>query len=326
MKLISVLLAFALFSQADSNVREKLSELHELREQIRKAVFEKSRFQDEVARLQIEVEKQNERMTLLQQDQSELKEKILSRVEGLYKLHRLQPQGSLMQLLGSHDFLKKTFYLKYMNEQDKGLIQEYQGKTKSLQKEKAQYAKRLAYFRKLKQRAQSRHLELRTQEQKQRDLISAIRLSVQSAQSSDPLAPFFSEKRGKLKPPTTGIMKSNFGLRRDRKNDLNHLETGIYYQTSEGTDVLSVSSGEVVFLDHVPGWGLTLILDHGEFYYSVYSHLKNPSVRPGEKVQDNQKLAVVGRSSYDKNENLYFEIRHFSEPQDPEEWIERGTL
>lgn len=325
MKYWPLIFSFLAFAHADTDVREKLSELHELREKIRKVVFEKSRIQDEVARLQIEMERQNERIASLQSNQTELKEKILSRVEGLYKLYRLQPQGSLIQLLGAHDFLKKTFYLKYLNEQDKGLVQAYKNQASSLLNEQIQYKKRLVFFNKMKQKVQSRHLELNAQEEKQRELISAIRMVVKSDENHDPLTPFFSEKRGRLKAPTIGSLKSNYGLRRDRKNDLSHLETGIYYQTTEGSDVNSVASGEVIYLEQVAGWGLTAIVDHGEFYYSVYSHLKNPSVRPGEKVLDNQKLAVVGRSSYDSSETLYFEIRHFSEPQDPQDWIERGA-
>lgn len=326
MKWLVFVLSLSTLAHAESEIREKLSELHELRTNIRRAVFEKSRFTDELARIQIEMEKQNEKVSSLKTDQNQLKEKIFERATGLYKLHKLQPKGSVLQLVGSHDFLKKSFYLKYLNQQDRRLVQDYNIKSDTILKEQAQYKKRQAYFQKMQLKSQQRHKDLINQEKKQRDLISYIKQSVQKQEPGASQNTFFSEKRGKLKAPANGTMVSRFGLKRDRQTDLNYLETGVYYLTSEQTDVVTVAPGEVLYLDQIPGWGLTLIIDHGEFYYSIYSHIKDPSVRPGDKVQDNQKLAVVGRSSYDNTKSLYFEIRHFSEPQDPTEWIERGIL
>lgn len=313
-------------AHAENRVREKLSELYQLRNEIRKAVFEKSRFRDELARLRIEMSKQSEGLESLEQDQTALKEKMLSRVKGLYKLHRLQPQGSVMQIFGSHNFLKKSFYLKYLNEQDKRLVGEYKRKTESIKKEREQYKRRVGYFKKMNRDIQKKHLSLLSQEKKQRELIQVIKRAVQSSKSAEDNKNFFSELRGKLKAPVNGPHRGQFGLRRDRRTDLTYLDTGIYFEASEGSDVQSIASGEVLYIGEIEGWGLTMVVDHGEFYYSIYSHLKNPSVRLGEKVLDHQKLAVVGRSAYDNNQSLYFEIRHFSEPQDPTEWIERGTL
>ncbi|MFN8791706.1 MAG: murein hydrolase activator EnvC family protein [Bdellovibrionales bacterium] len=319
---------------ANPSIREKLSELHELRVQLRKAVFEKSRIKDELSRLQIEMDRQKERMQSLKVENQNLQERILNRVSALYKIHRLQPQGALFQLLGSHQFLKKSFYLNYLNQQDERLIQTYRDQQKTLGREQKQYQKRLAYFEKIKTSAQEKHQILVKQEAKQRELIRLIRQDLQTEGASSEKTPsatkvetdFFSEKRGRLRAPVPAAMNSRFGLRRDPKTDLQHLETGVYFSVTEKDPIQSVASGEVVYLEEIPGWGLTLILDHGEFFYTVYSHLKNPSVRLGERVVENQRLALVESSPYHKESRLYFEIRQFSEPQDPYEWIERGDL
>ncbi len=311
---------------ADGGVREKLAELHKLRTEIRSVVFEKSRLQDELARVQIEMDKQNERIQQLKFDQQELKAKILSRARGLYKLHRLQPQGSVLQLLGSHDFLKKSFYLQYLNQQDKRLVTEFAEKNKSLTKEQAQYRRRAQYYKKMASKVKTRHFDLLAQEKDQRRLIETIRQQMNPHQAPQSGQTFFSELRGQLPRPLEGVARNHFGLKRDARTDLATVNTGLYLIAQEGTEIRSVAAGEVVFLEEIAGWGLTLILDHGEHYYTVYSHIKDPSVRLGEKVIGNQILAVLGRPPYDNTQALYFEIRHFSEPQDPREWIERGTF
>lgn len=331
---VLIFLIFPAFAIANPAIREKLSDLHELRVQIKKAVFERSRIKDELSRLQIEMDRQKERMQTLKAENRILQERILNRVSALYKIHRLQPKGAVFQILGSHQFLKKSFYLNYLNQQDEKLIRTYQDQQLALGREQKQYQKRLAYFEGIKASAQEKHRSLAQQEAKQRDLIRLIRQNLRPdgptmTKMPDPTkveSDFFSEKRGRLRSPVSSPMINRFGLRRDLKTDLQHLETGVYFPVTENAPISSVASGEVVYLENIPGWGLTLILDHGEFFYTVYGHLKNPSVRLGERVAENQRLALVESSPYHKESRLYFEIRQFSEPQDPYEWIERGDL
>jgi len=81
--------------------------------------------------------------------------------------------------------------------------------------------------------------------------------------------------------------------------------------------VKSVFDGKVAYVGPIPGFGQTVILDHGNHYYSVYSYNLETKVFQGEKVFKGQTLALSGNQ-------LYFELRHYSNAIDPEKWIANG--
>lgn len=325
-KKISLLILWPLLSFPSSLVREKLSELHKLRSEIRKSVFEKSRTDAEIRRAQLEMQQQLDKIAGLNQEVAGLRDKMSERVSFLYKTHRLEEKGALFQLTGGHDFLKKAFYLNYLNNQDLKIVSEFKTKEKTILKEQKKYKARVVHFENLQKKSKKRYAELLKSENAQRQIIAAIKNDIKSSKETQPQQNFFSEKRGFLKLPALGAILNEFGLMRDKLTNLNHLNTGIYIRANQGVEVQSVGAGEVLHAEWVPGWGFTIIVDHGEFYYSIYSGLKDPSVRLGDRVLDHQKLAVVGNQAYDKNSGLYFEIRHFSEPQNPSEWLEKEAL
>ncbi len=73
------------------------------------------------------------------------------------------------------------------------------------------------------------------------------------------------------------------------------------------------------------GFGRTLIIDHGDHYYSVYSNIEGIDVGLGDEVEQNQVVAKSGLDPARSIEGIYFEIRHFSEPADPSLWM-KGSL
>jgi septal ring factor EnvC (AmiA/AmiB activator) len=75
----------------------------------------------------------------------------------------------------------------------------------------------------------------------------------------------------------------------------------------------------------VDGFGQTLIVDHGDHYYTVYSHNETISVNVGDEVGQNQVVATVGSNPELSRDGIYFEVRHFSEPYDPQSWM-KGSL
>ncbi len=87
----------------------------------------------------------------------------------------------------------------------------------------------------------------------------------------------------------------------------------------------AIFSGTVAFADEVPGFGTTVIIDHGDHYYSVYSHNKKLFVKPGESIKEQQVIGHSGRSAINLADGLYFEIRHFSEPLDPQSWLVKSN-
>jgi septal ring factor EnvC (AmiA/AmiB activator) len=87
-----------------------------------------------------------------------------------------------------------------------------------------------------------------------------------------------------------------------------------------GTVVRSVAAGRVAFADRQDDYGLTVILDHGDHYYSLYASLASADVRAGDNAASGARLGTVG-SVDGRHPRLYFELRHNASTIDPRPWL-----
>lgn len=128
----------------------------------------------------------------------------------------------------------------------------------------------------------------------------------------------FAEMQGQLPWPVKGAITERFGSRR--------FETtwdGIVISAREGADIHAVASGRVVYADWLRGYGLMLIVDHGNGYMSLYAFNQSLQKNVGEQVRSGETLASVGRSGGRSQAALYFGIRKKGRPVDPEQWFRK---
>lgn len=95
---------------------------------------------------------------------------------------------------------------------------------------------------------------------------------------------------------------------------------GVELVASIGAPVRGVAAGRVAFADSYDDHGITVILDHGDHYYSVYENLGSAEVRAGESVSSGGRIGVVGAGN-GRGAALYFEIRHNAATLDPSPWL-----
>lgn len=127
----------------------------------------------------------------------------------------------------------------------------------------------------------------------------------------------FGDMRGRLALPVDGAISARFGQIRGRSGVQ---WEGIFMTADEGTTVRAIFPGRVAFADWLRGFGLLLILDHGDGYMSLYSHGKLLYKQVGEWVDAGEPIAQVGSSGGLTDAGLYFEIRHNGEPHNPLIW------
>jgi septal ring factor EnvC (AmiA/AmiB activator) len=133
----------------------------------------------------------------------------------------------------------------------------------------------------------------------------------------------FIQARGKLDWPNDGSVVSLFGLQKHPKFNTDIFKKGIEIETSRGEDVKAIYDGSVIFSDWFKGYGMMIILDHGDNYYSVYAHLEKLLVSVGERAGKNHTIGSVGETGLSEGKRLYFEIRHQGEPMDPLSWLQK---
>lgn len=127
----------------------------------------------------------------------------------------------------------------------------------------------------------------------------------------------FGQMRGKLELPLNGKISARFGQTR-WGTDIPW--QGVYMDAAEGTEVRSIFPGRVAFADWLRGFGLLLILDHGDGFMSLYSHNQLLFRQVGEWVDRGESIALVGSSGGQSNSGLYFEVRKNGEPLNPLIW------
>ena len=87
-----------------------------------------------------------------------------------------------------------------------------------------------------------------------------------------------------------------------------------------GTAVRSVAAGRVAFADRYEDYGLTVLLDHGDHYYSLYASLEGADVRVGETVPAGGRIGTIG-SVGGQPAALVFEVRKNADSLDAATWL-----
>ncbi|HUQ47866.1 MAG TPA: peptidoglycan DD-metalloendopeptidase family protein [Gemmatimonadaceae bacterium] len=125
---------------------------------------------------------------------------------------------------------------------------------------------------------------------------------------------------GKLDWPVDGAILYRFG-RVVNPNNTTTRWNGIGIAASAGTQVKSVSAGEVVLADVMGTYGNTVIVQHGGGDYSVYGSLSRMAVTKGSRVTKGQDIGTVGATDPSLPAHLHFEIRRGGPAVDPLEWL-----
>lgn len=93
---------------------------------------------------------------------------------------------------------------------------------------------------------------------------------------------------------------------------------GMDIRAAPGTPVRTTRPGRVVFVDtHMPGYGKTVIIDHGDGFSSVYAWNGELLVQVGQEVNRSTTIATAGSSGRATGSALHFEIRRHHVPQNP---------
>ncbi len=150
-----------------------------------------------------------------------------------------------------------------------------------------------------------------------RDKIAALRRHGEIRAEVELLPDAISARQGQLIWPVTNPRLLNH-FRAGRAVDLH--SDGVLIAAAPGTEVHAVHAGQVVFADWLRGFGLLMVLDHGDGYLTVYGHNQTLLKEAGEWVAAGDVIALVGDSGGHTDNGLYFAIRQHGEAVNPQRW------
>jgi len=130
-----------------------------------------------------------------------------------------------------------------------------------------------------------------------------------------PLKPF----QGDLAWPVAGPILSRFG-RAPSSFGTAIQKNGIEIGVPIGTPVHAVHGGSVAYAAPFTGFGVLVILDHGDETFTVYGHLAGTALRPGATLSRGEAVGASGANPTGQPA-AYFEVRVDGRPVNPVQWL-----
>lgn len=126
--------------------------------------------------------------------------------------------------------------------------------------------------------------------------------------------------KGKLDWPVQGKVIKKFGPQWNPRLNTTLDNPGIDISSRATLPVKSVFDGYVSTITFIAGYGTTVIIDHNNSYYTVFTHLENLLISENMNVKEGQNIGYVS------NDNIiHFEIWGNNQKLNPEKWLANGN-
>ena len=113
-------------------------------------------------------------------------------------------------------------------------------------------------------------------------------------------------------------MASGYGFRTDPFTKVRKFHYGMDFSAPTGTAVYATGDGVVTRADsNSSGYGEHIRIDHGYGYETLYGHLSQYNVRPGQKVKRGDVIGYVGSTGRSEAPHLHYEVKKNGEHLNP---------
>lgn len=113
-------------------------------------------------------------------------------------------------------------------------------------------------------------------------------------------------------------MASGFGMRIDPHYKTPAFHEGMDFTASVGTPIYATGNGIVERADaKSKGYGNHVRIDHGFGYTTLYAHMSEMKVRPGQRVSRGEVIGYVGNTGKSSGPHLHYEVHKNGQPVNP---------
>jgi murein DD-endopeptidase MepM/ murein hydrolase activator NlpD len=118
-------------------------------------------------------------------------------------------------------------------------------------------------------------------------------------------------------PMPEGSVTSCFGPRWGR------LHAGVDLATASGTPIRAAGAGVVVRAGEANGYGLAVLIDHGNGYLTHYGHMSAIGVVEGQVMKAGEEIGKEGSTGHSTGPHLHFEVHEgtYKNPVEPTAWM-----
>lgn len=111
---------------------------------------------------------------------------------------------------------------------------------------------------------------------------------------------------------------SGWGWRIDPIYKIRKFHEGLDFSAPIGTEIYATGDGTVINVTASPiGYGKYVEIDHGFGYSTLYAHMNDFNVKPGQKVKRGDVIGFVGNTGKSSGPHLHYEVRIKGKAVDP---------
>jgi septal ring factor EnvC (AmiA/AmiB activator) len=267
---------------------------------------------------------------------------LAAHARALYKLGEMSYVRLLLSIDRPSDFFRGYRFITTLARRDNARVAAFRKDLSALVAEKASLEERTRESIALRSRLTAARRDLDGQRARKTDLLTSLveRKELNAAYVEElaeaesrlqemlsglaggevevPLGAF----RGGLPWPVEGKVRAGFGRRKHPRFDTYTVHNGVEIEAPPDAEVRAVHGGRVVFADRFRGYGLMVVVDHGGKHHSLYAHLADVAVAPGQDVASGAALGTADPAGAD-GPGVYFEMRYQGRPEDPLDWLRR---
>ncbi len=288
-------------------------------------------------------------LTNVQRNVTQHRHSISNRLRLLYMEGRGGYLKALFEANTFANFERRLAYLSTISKQEYRLLEEYRQQLttwedlkqqqKQARKELLDYKKRTQHtIKEMKGVKKNKHVVLTSLSKEQELYERTVEGLKRSAKQVDSLLKELDQRsklskskaksrkgkvhtKGSLLWPTEGKVISFFGRQKHPTFDTYVNKKGIKIRTKRSSPIQTVSQGNVVYADWLKGYGLVVIIDHTNGFFSLYAHASKLLVKEGQTVDMGEVIGETGETGLTDNNILYFELRKGTKPIDPLRWL-----
>ncbi|MDE0074134.1 MAG: M23 family metallopeptidase [Gammaproteobacteria bacterium] len=122
--------------------------------------------------------------------------------------------------------------------------------------------------------------------------------------------------------PARGFISSRFSS--SRMHPIHHRplpHEGMDISAPAGSPVVATAKGTVTSTGSRSGYGLTVLVEHGFGYETLYGHASQILVRTGQEVERGDVIALVGSTGITTAPHVHYEVRQNGRPIDPHRFV-----
>lgn len=124
--------------------------------------------------------------------------------------------------------------------------------------------------------------------------------------------------------PAEGRITSSYGYRIAPLRVASEFHGGLDIANESGTPIRSTADGVVRYAGWANGYGLSMVIDHGFGYSTLYGHLSELAVKEGSPVKRGQMVGRMGSTGAATGPHVHYEVWVDDMPKDPSRYLQTG--